>query len=613
MKRLYSLIFGTLLFGISLNCNALTVEPPYWWTGMTQDTLQLMLSGKNVGQAQASINYPGVRIAQEVKLDNPDYLILYLVISPDTKPGSFPITLKTGKKSTKLTYTLRQRKPGARDKGGFDSRDVLYLVMPDRFASDGSTADQSSLEYKTQNDRSNPSGRHGGNIQGLRNHLNYIDSLGVTAVWVNPVLTNDMPGGSYHGYATTDYYNLDPRFGTNQQWNEFVEDAHSKGLKVVMDMIFNHSGSNHPWNKNRPSADWINFPDQWQQTNHKLSSIYDPYASDHDRLLAQDGWFVAEMPDLNQRNPHLMNYLIQNSIWWIESSEIDGIRMDTYPYADEKAMARWIDAVEKEYPNFNIVGECWLGNEGAQAFWQKGSKVNSIDPKLPTVMDFTITDRARNAFSTQTTDWGQGLNQMYDHLAMDFLFEDPSKVLTFLDNHDTDRFLHEMPDSLDQWKQALTFLLTTRGIPQLYYGTELLMNGTKARTDGDIRLDFPGGFPGDSINAFTREGRTQLQNQAVDFLTTLLNFRKSSKALTQGSLKHFSPQGLSGAYVYERRAGEDQVIVIMNGNDREIIMETAPLDEIVKQGDTLTDILTGQKVTVTPTMQLKPRALYVLH
>lgn len=590
------------------------IDPPHWWTQMEADTLQLMVYGPDIARAEASLTpYPGVSIAETVRLDSPNYLLVYLDITDAAQPGTLELTFTDGKKRTKVPYTLKARTADPSERVGFDTSDVLYLIMPDRFARDGSTTDAQAskgLEYPVPVDRANPNARHGGNIAGMARHLDYIDSLGVTAVWVNPVLTNDMPGGAYHGYATTDYYAIDPRFGTNEEWAAFVADAHSRGIKVVMDMIFNHSGSNHPWLADKPSADWFNFPDEFVQTNYRLSTVHDPYVSDYDKARTVDGWFVESMPDLNQRNPHLMRYLIQNSIFWIEDSKIDGIRMDTHPYADERAMAGWIRDVMREYPRFNIVGECWYGNEGGEAYWQKGSKVNpNGDPELPTVMDFVLSIKARDAFKGQT-DRLSGLNEMYDHLALDYLFPNPSGILTFLDNHDTDRFLLEEPEDLGWWKQAMTFLLTTRGIPQIYYGTEILMNGSKEGSDGFVRRDFPGGFPGDTTDAFTDAGRTPRQREAHDFLQRLLQWRKGNDVIAHGSLKHFMPE--NGIYVYQRRLGDKEVTVMLNGNDSPVTTTMERTLEILPYGSQRRDMLTGATVTIEPEMTFAPRAIYIL-
>ena len=592
------------------------IDPPYWWTGMANDTLQIMLHGEDIRDCHVNVDYPGVKLLDVARLDNPNYQFIYLLITDEAQPGTMNITLNDLKLRRNnrevIPYELRQRDANARDIKGFDASDVLYLIMPDRFA-DGNPDNNSNINLKNdvKADRSNPNGRHGGDIKGITDHLDYIENLGVTAIWVNPVLTNDMPGGTYHGYATTDYYNIDPRFGTNQEWNNLVDQCHKRGIKVVMDMIFNHSGSEHIWFTDRPSRDWFNYPEGYVQTSYRLSTVYDPYVSEYDRRLTTDGWFVESMPDLNQNNPHLMTYLIQNSIWWIESSKIDGIRMDTHPYAFAQPMAQWIDAVEREYPNYNIVGECWYGTEGGEAYWQRGSKVSDINTNLPTVMDFVLSISARKAFSEQTDPWN-GLNTIYDHLALDYLFPNPQKILTFLDNHDTDRFLLEVPKDLGWWKQALTFLLTSRGIPQLYYGTELLMHGKKEGSDGYVRLDFPGGFPGDQINAFTPEGRTPMQNEAHDFLAKVLNWRKgkANEVIAKGSLKHFMPT--NGVYLYERRLGDKQIIIMLNGNDNENTIEMDRYKEILPIGTTMHDMLTNSSVTIDDEMTLAPRAIYIL-
>lgn len=590
-----------------------SIDPPYWWTEMANDTLQIIVTGPDISSADFSLDYPGVETLDAVKLESPNYQIIYLLIGDDAQPGTMELTFSRGKKSLKHPYQLRKRER-TNEVRPFDASDVLYLIMPDRFADgnpDNNSDRQPGLTQQAAVDRNDPNARHGGDIKGMRDHLDYIDSLGVTAVWVNPVLTNDMPGGAYHGYATTDYYNIDPRFGSNKEWNDFVADCHSRGIKVVMDMIFNHSGSNHRWFTDRPSSDWFNFSDGYVQTNYRLSTVHDPYVSDYDRRRTVEGWFVESMPDLNQRNPHLMKYLIQNSIWWIESSKIDGIRMDTHPYAFMEQMGLWIDEVQRQYPGYNIVGECWYGTEGGEAFWQRGSKVNPGDSRLPSVMDFVLSITARKAFNEQTDPWN-GLNLIYDHLALDYLFPKPQNILTFFDNHDTDRFLLAEPDSLDSWKQAMTFLLTSRGIPQIYYGTELLMSGSKKVSDGYVRLDMPGGFPGDSVNIFTREGRTAKQNEAFDFLAKLLNWRKgnANDVIARGSLKHFMPQ--NGVYAYRRKLGDKEIHVMMNGNDTELTISTERTAEVLPVGTTMRDVLTGRDVTITDSMTFSPREIIIL-
>lgn len=590
--------------------NAPVAEPAFWWTGMKDKTVQVMINGDGVRDALPEINREGVRLDSVVRLDSPNYLLLYLNIGSDAVPGKFPITLVNGKKKTRIEYELRAR--GAKQYTPFSSADLLYLLMPDRFAN-GNTAndDDATLNHPVKSDRENPNGRHGGDIEGITKHLGYIDSLGVTAIWLTPVLENDMPGGSYHGYATTNYYKIDPRFGTNDDYCNMIAEAHKRGLKVVMDMIFNHSGVCHKWMTDMPSKDWYNHPDGSVLTNFRLSTANDPYRSDYDYDRTTNGWFVSAMPDLNQRNPHLLRYLTQSSIWWIEYAGIDGIRMDTHPYADPEGMSKWLAAVLNEYPDYNIVGECWYGEAAGTAFWQKGSRLNTtgIDSNLPTVMDFPTMMLARDAFKTQSTRL-TGLNAIYDRLALDYLYEDPQHVLTMLDNHDSDRFLLEMPENLGWWKQAFAFMLTTRGIPQMYYGDELLMHGSKEGSDGFVRRDMPGGFPGDKVNAFVDAGRTDMQREAWNFISRLANWRRGNEVISKGSLKHFMPE--NGVYVYERSYKGKRVVVMMNGTDSENTIDATIYREIMPEGTTLTDILSGEKITIAREMRLPARALYIL-
>lgn len=594
---------------LSLNAkkteNRVHIDPPHWWVGMNSSPLQLQVHAPGIRDALLTYDYPGggVVVDSVVRLDgSPNWQHVYLTISPEARPGTLSLSWKEGKKTLyKADYQLRGRKP-MRGAKGFDASDVLYLVMPDRF-SDGDPSNNliPSMRNPVGADRKDPNLRHGGDIRGLINHLDYIDSLGVTAVWVNPVLENDMPFGSYHGYATTDYYAIDPRFGSNAEYAEMIDSLHNRGIKTVMDMIFNHSGSEHPWMLDPPASNWFNLQDDWRQTNYRLQTITDPYAADYDRDLTLDGWFVAEMPDLNQHNPHLMKYLSQNSIWWIEESGIDGIRMDTYSYVPEELMAGWIADIQAEYPDFDVVGECWLPETAGITYWQKGSPVAKPgkDTNLPVIMDFPLMIKSRDMqpFREQT-DGQKGLNTIYDHLALDYVFADPMKVLRFLDNHDTERVIQSDIDDLSQWKQALALLLTVPGIPQLYYGTELLMSGTRAGGDGNIRKDMPGGFPGDTTDAFTRDGRTQLQNEAFDFIAAINRWRKGSKAVAQGSMKHFIPN--EGLYLYQRKAGDDEVLVMLNGRDEETEVDMARYAEVIPEQSAWRDIVTGETLLLSP-------------
>lgn len=572
------------------------IDPPYWWAGMRDTSLQLQIHGKDIRGAEFSLSYPGVTVDSVARLDgSPDWQFVYLNISPDAKPGTMKLEWKSGGQTVSRDFELKKRRPmrGAR---GFSAADVLYMVMPDRFASGGKEhPGAKELRNISKIDRSNPNARHGGDLKGIADHIDYIDSLGVTALWLNPVLENDMPGGSYHGYATTDYYRVDPRFGTNEEYAQLTDLLHDRGIKMVMDMIFNHSGSHHPWALDPPASNWFNHQGDYRQTNYRLSTITDPYASEYDKDLTVNGWFVEGMPDLNQKNPHLMKYLVQNSIFWIEDAQIDGIRMDTYPYADLVEMGKWIDAVKAEYPDFNIVGECWYGSPAGEQFWQTGSAVaaaKGIDTRLPVVMDFPLSILCADLkpFKVDSQSWN-GINELYDHFALDYVYADPMNVLRFLDNHDTDRFILEKPENLDAWKQAIALLLTVPGIPQLYYGTELLMNGSKQRSDGYVRLDMPGGFKGDKQNQFASSGRDALQNEAYDFIAAINNWRKNSDAIGKGDMKHFMPT--NGVYLYRRKYGPEEVIVILNGKDEDLSVDMSRYAEIIPEGAVYTDILGG--------------------
>ncbi|MBQ7823793.1 MAG: glycoside hydrolase family 13 protein [Bacteroidaceae bacterium] len=608
-KILFLILLPFLTLSLHAAIKIDRIDPAFWWTGMKNGELQIMVYGHDIANTTVSIDYPGITLTDAVKLESPNYLFLYLDIKPEAQPGTFDILFTRGNEKLKYKYVLKAREKRNIGKKGFSAEDVLYLIMPDRFADgDPKTNVISSMQFPAKVDRNNPNARHGGDLQGIEQHLDYIQDLGVTAIWLNPVLENDMPGGSYHGYATTDYYKVDPRFGTNEYYKELISKCHDRGMKVVMDMIFNHCGSEHIWFKDRPSLDWFNFPDGYVQTSYRLTPHFDPYASQYDKDLTVKGWFVKSMPDLNQHNPHLMKYLSQNSIWWIEYSGIDGIRMDTHPYVYFDAMSKWCADVENEYPEFNIVGECWYPTEAGSAWWQADSRLHKQNSNLKSVMDFPLQGIVRDAFTEQTGNGG--LNKIYDKIAMDFMYEDPMSVLTFLDNHDTDRFLLKEPENLGFFKQAVAFLLTSRGIPQIYYGTEILMHGSKAKSDGLVRLDFPGGFPGDTINDFLAKDRTPLQNEAFNFMKKILHWRQGNEAITKGDMIHFMPT--NGIYLYRRAYNDKNVLVIMNGNDKEKKITMNRYNEILNGVHSARDVLTGKEITFEPEMTFAPRALMIL-
>lgn len=591
------------------------IEPENWYVGMKNSSLQLMVYGKNIRDSRVSVDYPGVKIDSLVRLDSPNYLFVYLNLS-GAKPGNMVLNID-GKK---VNYPLKARTMSGDKRIGFDNSDVLYMLMPDRFASGRNITKPMKGLNPYVVDRSKPSLRHGGDLEGVRQHLDYFNQLGVTALWFTPVLENNLPDmnsqSSYHGYATTNYYRVDPRFGTNEDYARLVAEAHAKGLKVVMDMIFNHCGYDHPWVKDMPSKDWFNTP-EWMkkgdsyylQTSYKLTPVLDPYASKVDKRETVDGWFVRSMPDLNQKNPHVMTYLIQNSEWWIETVGIDGIRMDTYPYADRKAMSQWMKILNEEYPNFNTVGETWVTEPAYTAAWQKDSKLSKVNSYLKTVMDFSFYDKINLAKHEETDAWWKGLNRIYNSLCYDYLYENPSSVMAFIENHDTDRFLENGKDTL-ALKQALALLLTINRIPQLYYGTEVLMNGTKEVTDGNVRCDFPGGFAGDKHNAFTAEGRTKAENAMFNWLSKLLKWRRNNMVITKGKQIQFIPY--KGVYVIARQWNDQTILTILNGTSQAV---TLPLDryaEVIGNHQEAKDVISGRKVKLGSELQLKARDTKVI-
>lgn len=608
------------------------IDPTDWYVGMKDPCLQLMVYGKDVKNVkQVTTDYAGVKVDSIVRLDSPNYLLVYLNLQ-DAKAGQMTLNFD-GKK---VRYTLKDRAMRGEDHKGFSNADVLYLLMPDRFAN-GNPKNDVAKGMRTQVcDRTQPSLRHGGDLAGIEQHLDYFNQLGVTALWFTPILENDSPdqGGfsTYHGYATTDYYRVDPRFGTNQDYARLVSEAHTHGLKVVMDMIFNHCGFEHPWVKDIPAKDWFNSPEwlsetkgnghdpmtgkstgdnksKYLQTNYKLTPVLDPYASDVDKRETIDGWFVPSMPDLNQRNPHLMRYLIQNSEWWIETIGIDGIRMDTYPYADRKAMALWMKTLDTEYPNFNAVGETWVAEPAYTAAWQKDSKLSSMNSYLKTVMDFSFYDKLNQAKHEETDDWWKGFNRIYNSLCYDYLYADPSHVLAFIENHDTDRFLGNGKDSA-ALKQALALLLTINRIPQLYYGTEVLMSGTKEETDGNVRKDFPGGFAGDTHNCFTAEGRTKAENVMFQWESKLLHWRQGNELISKGKQTQFIPY--KGIYVIARQYQNRTSLTILNGKRAEATMPVARYAEVIGKATTATDVITGRKIDLAHDITLQPREAIVV-
>ena len=629
-KNLISLALLMSTMSMNAAVSVDRIEPTNWYVGMKDTSLQLMVYGKDVRNADVEINYPGVRIDSIARLDSPNYLLVYLNID-GAKAGEMTLNFKQGKQSKKVKYELRDRAMAGDKRIGFTNEDVLYMLMPDRFANGNPQNDVIKTMRDKTCDRNAPSLRHGGDLEGIRQHLDYFKELGVTTLWFTPVLENDNPSdgksSSYHGYATTDYYKVDPRFGTNDEYKLLIDEAHQNGLKVVMDMIFNHCGYYHPWVADLPSKDWLNTPEwledqakgnkdgiiktneKYLQTNGKLTTVFDPYASKFDLHQTVDGWFVPTMPDLNQRNPHVLKYLIQNSEWWIETVGIDGIRMDTYPYADADAMALWMKTINNEYPNFNTVGEAWVTEPAYTAALQKDSKLSEKNSHLKTVMDFAFFDRINQAKNEETDDWFSGMNRVYNVFCYDYLYPNPKSVMAFVENHDTDRFLGEGKDTV-ALKQAMALLLTINRIPQVYYGTEVLMNGTKAITDGYVRCDYPGGWTGDKHNAFTAEGRTKAENDMFYWMSRLLHWRQGNEVITKGSQTQFCTH--KGIYVIARQYNGKNVMTIINGKREANELDVKRYAEIIGNAEKAIDVTTGRNVIINHNIKLRPRQAMIL-
>ena len=599
-----------LLFCLSLSAEAVEIkrmEPAFWWTGMKHQELQILVYGKDIARSEVKFEYPGVKLKEIIRVDNPNYLFIYLEIGKEAQPGIIQLNFSGMIQAFELKP--RATTPGAQ---GFDSSDVLYLIMPDRFANGDPSNDVWDDEPIDRND---PFARHGGDMAGINAQVDYLDKLGVTAIWLNPVLENKMNSPdqykSYHGYAITDFYRVDKRLGTNEEYAQLIENLHQRGMKTVMDMIFNHCGDQHWWMSDLPCKDWINHQDGFVQTTHDLFTVMDVHAPQSEIDAMTDGWFVPAMPDLNQRNPLLADYLIQNSIWWVEYARIDGIRHDTHPYVDFNFLAAWSQRVMEEYPDMNMVGEAWYAAGAPLAWWQRNSSINANQTHLKTVMDFnlmTVYNQAFNIHATENNPW----KRVYEVIAQDFMYPDLDNLLVFLDNHDTSRFLKAEETSLNRYKQALAFLLTTRGIPQLYYGTEILMTGEKYEGDGMLRKDFPGGWPGDPVNAFTAAGRTALQNEAYDYMQKLLQWRKTNPAVAGGKLLHYVPDWQTECYVYARIKDNNCVLVMLNGSDNEQILSPEKYGEVMRGAISGTEIISGKMMDLKNDIKIPAKGVYII-
>jgi len=586
------------------------VEPPSWWTGMKYHEIQLLVYGEGISELRPWMEYPGVQLKEVTLVPNRNYMFITLDIKPEAQPGEIVIQFRNGGIPViTWPYNLLPREEGSARRKGFDNSDVIYLVTPDRFAN-GDPSNDNMPGYADPANRADREGRHGGDLAGIIQHLDYIEEMGFTALWLNPVLENNMPRTSYHGYAITDYYKVDPRYGTNEQYRELCRQASGKGIKLVMDMVENHCGLEHWWMNDLPSDDWINFGGRFVNTNHRRTTVQDPYVSPSDKALFPDGWFVPDMPDLNQKNPLMARYLIQNSIWWIEYAGLGGIRQDTYSYPDKDFMTDWTCAIMEEYPGFSIVGEEWSLNPAIVSYWQKG-KVNhdGYASCLTSLMDFPLQSALIQGLTEGEVMYNEGLIKMYEMLANDFLYADPANLVIFPDNHDMSRFFTQVNEDFDLFRMGIAYILTMRGIPQLYYGTEVLMTNPGSDNHGLIRSDFPGGWEGDKVNAFTGEGLTGMPLQAKYFVKEMLNWRKTKSCIHDGKLMHYNPD--KGTYVYFRYDDHETVMVILNKNDHEHLLEGSRFSAAIKNNTRGKDMI-SKEILSLDRIQIPPRSVRVL-
>ena len=586
------------------------MEPLNWWEGMHLSQVQIMLYGDKI--AAYDLKVDGLTVMNQIRTENPNYIFV-TVETNGAKAGKYKINLcKKNKVVSKIDFELLPRREGSANRPSFDASDVFYLLMPDRFAN-GNTNNDSHKDVIEKVDRENPGGRHGGDIEGIIKNLDYIKDLGATTIWTTPLLEDNDSTYSYHTYGQSDLYKIDPRYGTNEVFKRLVEEAHKKGLKIVKDEVPNHWGYMHWMMKDLPTYDWVHQFPGYGQTNYRSSTQMDPNRSDIDLKLCEDGWFVKSMPDLNQRNPLVQNYLIQNTIWWIEYANLDGLRVDTYPYNDKYKVAEWTKAITDEYPKINIVGEVWLHDQAQISYWQKDSPIAAIqhyNTHMPSVMDFTFHDAVGVAFGQTYDGWDSGLFHFYENMVNDFLYADANQLMIFLENHDTDRFNHKYSDIKD-YQLAMTLMATHRGIPQIYYGSEIGMAGDKAEGDAEIRQDFPGGWPDDKQNAFTKSGRTQDQEAYHTLTKKLLNWRKSSAAVHYGKTIQFLPH--ANVYVYFRILDNERVMVIINNSEEQKEVEFNRFEEVLKHVTQGKDIISGKPIDFsTKSMKMEAKSSMIL-
>lgn len=613
--RLLTCAFA-LLFGFAASAQTVErVEPANWWVGMVHHEVELMVHGKGIAAAEPRIDRLGVALVGVQRSDNPNYLFVTVDVAADAQPGEVAIDfLRNGKIAATHAWRIEAREPGSAQRRGFDASDAIYLVMPDRFAN-GDPSNDGVAGLKEGANRSDPNGRHGGDIAGLRRHIDYIAGLGFTQLWSTPLLENDQPEYSYHGYAISDLYRIDARLGSNADYRALSREAKAQGVGIIMDVVLNHIGSAHWWMRDLPAKDWINNGAKFTPTNHRRTTIQDPHAAPADRTGFTDGWFVDAMPDLNQRNPHLARYLIQNTLWWIEYAGLSGIREDTFGYADAGFLSAWAKAVLDEYPDFSMVGEEWSINPAVVAHWQRGkTNPDGHVPHMPSMMDFPVNLSLRTALQ-QPDVWDGGWLPLYEMLGNDFLYPDPGRLVVFAENHDTSRLLAHLNGDVGLWKVGMAYIATMRGTPQFFYGSEVLLQGPADRHDGELRKDMPGGWVGDAADAFTGAGLEARQREAQDWIRRLYQWRRRTPLLHDGKLMHFAPLN-DETYVYFRYAGTPDapgksVMVALNKGK-----EAKPLAlerfAAFLRGRTARDALTGEPVALGKTLTLPGKSATLL-
>ena len=608
MKKYILALF--LLFNFVSNAQIDRVEPPFWWSDMNLSEVQIMFYGKNINQNEISVSN-GLTIKSIQKTENPNYLFVTI----DTKnvaAQEFVFTFKNGNKSFTQNYSLKARRENSKYRKSYDSSDVIYLIMPDRFAN-GNPNNDNSKSTKEISNRSLPGGRHGGDIEGLIKNLDYIKELGATAVWPTPLCEDNDEGYSYHGYAQSDVYKIDPRYGTNEEYVKLSAELHRRGMKNIMDYVTNHWGWKHWMYNDLPTYNWIHQFPGYSQSNYRMTTQFDKNASKIDSKQCMDGWFVPSMPDLNQSNPLVLNYLTQNAIWWIEYADLDGFRVDTYSYNDKEGISKWTKAITDEYPHFNIVGEVWMHDQAQMSYWQKDSKIGAIqsyNSNLPSVMDFTLHDAIGNVFNEDRQSWDRGMIQVYDNFANDFLYPNPNNLLVFAENHDTGRFNEIYKSDFKKYQMAMTLIATVRGIPQLYYGSEIGMKGDKGKGDADIRRDFPGGWNGDANNAFTKEGRTAEQQKFFEFSSKLFTWRKTKDVIHSGKMTHYVPD--NNVYVYFRYNEKETVMVIINNNSDKQTIKTNRFKESIQNLKSGKEVLSGKTFDLNNDIEIEGKSALIL-